>query len=97
MKGTEKQIKFAERLVEKFDNVMSDLIDQCPEQYKRTWVTTKEMIDKIFAEAYAGDVIDILKNNNEENAQKYYTTFYSRLMPNADKTSARIKKEVYGK
>ena len=96
MKGTEKQIAFAQNLVEKFDKEMNDLIDICPEQFKNDWITRKEKIDVIFSEAYAGDVIDILKGNNE-TGKDYYTRFFTVTKLNGDALARKIMAEVYGR
>lgn len=96
MKGTEKQIAFAQKLIEKFDKEMNDLIDICPDQYKGEWIDRKEKLDVIFAEAYAGDVIDILKGNNE-TGQVYYTRFFTETKLNGDPLARKIMKEVYGR
>lgn len=95
IKGTEKQIDFAEKLIDRFNNEMDDLINECPEQYKNDWIARKEKISMILQESYAGDVIHIL-NINEKSGKDYYIAFYSRLLPNADATSIRIKEEVFG-
>lgn len=96
IKGTEKQIDFAEKLIDRFNNEMDGLISECPEEYKSDWITRKEKISIILNESYAGDVIHIL-NINEKTGKDYYIAFYSRLLPNADITSMRIKKEVFGR
>lgn len=95
MRGTEKQIDFAEKLMERFNCQMDVLIKECPEEYKNDWVARKEKISMILQESYAGDVIHIL-NINEKTGKDYYIAFYSRLLPNADATSMRIKKEIFG-
>lgn len=93
MIGTEKQIDFAEKLLDQFNREMTGLIDECPEEYKNDWIKRKDKINVILKEAYAGDVIHIL-NIDDKTGKDYYITFYSRLLPNADVTSMRIKKEV---
>ena len=42
MRGTEKQIVFAEKLIERFNHQMDELIRKCPEQYKNDWIARKE-------------------------------------------------------
>lgn len=96
MKGTEKQINFAEKLMERFNNEMDELIRECPDEYKNDWIARKEDISMILQESYAGDVIHIL-SINDKNGKDYYITFYSRLLTNADVTSIRIKKEIFGR
>lgn len=96
MKGTEKQINFAEKLMERFNNEMNELIRECPEEYKNDWIARKEEISMILQESYAGNVIHIL-SINDKTGKDYYITFYSRLLTNADVTSMRIKKEVFGR
>lgn len=95
MKGTEKQIEIAEKLMERFNFEMDNLIKECPEEYKKDWINRKEKINVILNESYAGDVIHIL-NINGKSRKDYYIAFYSRLLPNADTASMRIKKEVFG-
>lgn len=96
MRGTEKQIDFAERLMQRFNYQMDGLIKECPEEYKSDWIVRKEKINIILNESYAGDVIHIL-NINEKTGKDYYIAFYSRLLTNADVASMRIKKEVFGR
>lgn len=96
MNGTEKQVAFAKSLIEKFDTEMDELISICPEQYKKNWVGVKETLDSIFAEAYAGDVIGILEDNNE-NGQKYYIRFFNCTKLSAEPFAKKIMKEVYGR
>lgn len=96
MKGTEKQIAFAERLIEKFDKEMNGLIAICPDQYKGMWVETKEKIDNIFSEAYAGDVIDLLKGNYKEG-QEFYKTFHVTVRLSGANAAEKIKNEVFGR
>ena len=69
MRGTEKQIVFAEKLIERFNHQMDELIRKCPEQYKNDWIARKEKISMILQESYAGDVIHIL-NINEKNRER---------------------------
>lgn len=96
MNGTEKQIKFAKSLVEKFDHEMNGLIDICPDANKPLWINTKEKLDSIFAEAYAGDVIDTLKGNYN-SGKDYYMSFYVCVKGWAHPFARKIMKEVYGK
>lgn len=96
MRGTERQINFAEKLINKFNNEMDGLINECPEEYKNDWIARKEKINMILQESYAGDVIHIL-NINEKTGKDYYIAFYSQLLPNADVASMRIKEEVFGR
>lgn len=96
IKGTERQIDFAEKLINKFNNEMDGLINECSEEYKNNWIARKEKIGNILQESYAGDVIHIL-NIKGKTGKDYYIAFYSRLLPNADVASMRIKKEVFGR
>ena len=95
IKGTEKQIDFAKKLIDRFNNEMDRLINECPEEYKNDWIARKEKINMVLKESYAGDVIHIL-NINEKTGKDYYIAFYSRLLSNADVASMRIKEEVFG-
>ena len=97
MKGTEKQIAFAERLVDSFDEVLDSLITECPDQYKAMWMGMKEKIDDIFSEAYAGDVIDILESLHEEDSKEYFSSFRISVKHSDTPAAKRISEEVFGR
>ncbi len=98
MKGTEKQISYAEDLIKKMNSKFDELLSECPEDKKEMWEGIVNKYNSIMSDAYAGDVINLLKSaNTEENYQKWYSKLYSRMLPNSDSLSRRIKKEVYGR
>ena len=94
MKGTEKQIAFAKDLVKEFDEIMDSLIAECPEQYKAMWIGIKEKTDAIFSEAYAGDVIDILKGRNHETNMKYFISFKTSVELSCEPTAKKIREAI---
>ena len=96
MKGTDKQIAFAESLRYNFNKEMDDLINICPDQFKDNWIKAKENYNVCFDEAYAGDVINLLKGNNE-HGQKWYKSLIARINLNGDELCGKIRKEVLGR
>ncbi len=100
MKGTEKQIAFATKLIEKmneqFDLIVSDCEKAMPEQTK-TWIKCKKGYNEIMDQSHAGCVIDLLKNINETSCQEYYKSLFTRLKYGTDVMCERIRKEVYDK
>jgi outer membrane protein assembly factor BamB len=61
MKGTEKQIAYATKLLENMNVHFNNLIAACPDNKKSVWVNLLDGINAIAAESYAGDIIDNLK------------------------------------
>lgn len=96
MKGTEKQIGYAQDMIKKFETEMDAVISICPDELKEQWIEGKAKIAAILKDGYAGDVIHLIKGI-EKSGMNFYQAFYSRVMVNGDETARRIKKEVWGK
>lgn len=96
MKGTSKQIEFAQSLVYNFNKEMDDLINMCPDQFKDNWIKAKENYNTCFENAYASDVVNLLKGNNE-HGQKWYKTLVTRISLSGDGLCEKIRKEVLGR
>lgn len=100
MTGTEKQIAFAENLMEKMNVQFDTLITECEKMHPELveqWSNIKDGYNRIMSNAYAGFVIDLLKSNNESNYQEYYKTLFVAVKYGTDEMCKRIKEEVYGK
>ena len=98
MKGTEKQIGFAETLMEKmntqFDAIIADCKIERPE-FVEQWVNMKNMYNKIMNEGYAGCVIDLLKEVAGTDYKEYYNSLYYSVKYGTDSLCKRIKEEIY--
>ena len=87
MKGTDKQIRFAEELINTMNEHFDMLLHDCPDPQN----------NRIFSESYAGDVINLLIDNKKESYQEYYSGMYHTVMVSSNAMCSRIKKEIYKK
>lgn len=97
MRGTEKQIAWAMELVKNMNEKFDALLKDCPADKKEMWISAVEKYNNLMNEAYAGDVIDLLKDNKEQ----YYGSFYQKMAMEADlfetPLNKRIRKEIFNK
>ncbi len=100
MTGTEKQISFANKLIEKmneqFDAIITDCKKACPKEVT-TWEKCKNGYNRIMNDSNAGCIIDLLKGNHAVNYQEYYKTLFLDVKYGTDGMCKKIKEEVYGK
>lgn len=96
MKGTEKQLAYAEDLIKNMSDKLNKLAEMAPDQVKSMW----EGIAVDFVQAAKStekpwDVIDLLKINDTDPIQYYkYLTAHAKIMANnqlADKIVEIIK------
>lgn len=78
MKGTEKQIAYANDLLAKMNAEFNELIKLCPETLKPKWINLFSETNKIASDAYAGDVISVLQDLYD-HTYEYYKDFYYRI------------------
>lgn len=97
MKGTDKQIRFAEELINTMNEHFDMLLHDCPDPQKDMWHEVKNGYNRIFSESYAGDVINLLIDNKKESYQEYYSGMYHTVMVSSNAMCSRIKKEIYKK
>lgn len=100
MTGTEKQISFANDLIEKMNKQFDALIADCKAGYPENvsmWESCKDGYNRIISESNAGLVIDLLKGNNETSYQKYYQKLLFNVKHGYNAMCNRILSEVYGK
>lgn len=100
MTGTEKQISFANVLIEKMNSQFDALITDCKAEYPENvsmWESCKEGYNRIISESNAGLVIDLLKGINETSYQKYYQKLFFNVRHGYNAMCNRILSEVYGK
>ena len=100
MTGTEKQINFANDLIEKMNKQFDALIADCKAGFPENvsmWESCKEEYNRILSESDAGLVIDLLKWYNETAYMKYYQRLMFDLKHERNTMCRRILSEVYGK
>lgn len=100
MTGTEKQISFANDLINKMNEQFDALIADCKAGYPenvKMWESCKDGYNRILSESNAGLVIDLLKRNNETTYQKYYHQLFFDVRHGYNTMCRRILSEVYGK
>lgn len=99
MTGTEKQISFANDLIEKMNKQFDTLITDCKAQFPENvsmWESCKAGYNRIISESDAGLVIELLKIN-ETSYQKYYQNLMFNVKHGYNAMCDRILSEVYGK
>lgn len=100
MTGTEKQISFANDLIENMNKQFDALIADCKAGFPENvsmWESCKDGYNRILSESDAGLVIDLLKWNNETAYMKYYQRLMFDLKHERNTMCRRILSEVYGK
>lgn len=97
MKGTGKQIAWAESLIENLKKEVENGLKETADDTRKeaVKVTIEKMVD-IMNEAYAGDVIDLLKDNHETGA-KYFARLMATIRTLYSPMTEKIKVEVFGK
>ena len=99
MTGTEKQISFANSLVEKMNAQFDALIADCKAGFPENvsmWESCKDGYNRIISESDAGLVIELLKIN-ETSYQKYYQKLFFNVRHGYNTMCNKILSEVYGK
>lgn len=97
MKGTEKQIAWAQELIKKMNTELNTLFSVCAgEGAKADLQRQIDAFNEIMNDSYAGDVISLLKGNNN-SGMKYYKALRADIKVSAGALETRIKKEVFGK
>lgn len=99
MTGTEKQINFANDLIEKMNKQFDALIADCKAQFPENvsmWESCKDGYNRIISESDAGLVIELLKIN-ETSYQKYYQKLFFNARHGYNTMCNKILSEVYGK
>lgn len=99
MTGTERQINFANDLIEKMNKQFDALITDCKAQFPENvsmWESCKDGYNRIISESDAGLVIELLKIN-ETSYQKYYQNLFFNVRHGYNTMCNRILSEVYGK
>ena len=96
MRGTEKQIAYANDLIAKMDTELTAIVEMAPEAQKPMWEEIRGKYIRIMQDAYAGDVIGLL-SRKKESGIRYYKDLYGSVMIGAEPLENKIRKEMYGK
>lgn len=97
MKGTEKQIAWATDLIETMECKFREALAECkrvqPSEYDQTNLVLGT-IKAMFDEAYAGDVIALLKDNHRESAMEYYNILCCSINSSTLPFAKELKEEI---
>lgn len=93
MRGTEKQLKWAEDLMAKLETEFATCSQGAPSEVMARF----DGIKNILAEGYAGDVIDLLSPLYYKDGQAYVRQLIANIMVTANEAAMKIKKEVFKK
>lgn len=97
MKGTEKQITWATDLIETMECRFREVLAECkrvqPSEYDQTNLVLGT-IKAMFDEAYAGDVIALLKDNHRESAMEYYNILCCSINSSTLSFAKELKEEI---
>ena len=97
MKGTEKQIAWATDLIETMECRFREVLAECkrvqPSEYDQTNLVLGT-IKAMFDEAYAGDVIALLKDNHRESVMEYYNILYCNINSSTLSFAKELKEEI---
>lgn len=96
MRGTEKQIAYANDLIAKMDTELTAIVEMAPESQKNMWADIRGKYIRIMQDAYAGDVIGLL-SRKKESGIRYYKDLYGSVMIGADQLENKLRKEIYSK
>ena len=94
MRGTEKQMAFAESLINRWNAETDKIMSICPDEFLPRWKEVKNICNETFAEAYAGDVIELLKGVKGEE-QAYYKSFYTGLFITSSPLAKAIREKAF--
>ena len=102
MKGSEKQISYATSLIETMDYRFNQILDELKQSQSNEYDQVKLILDTIrsmFEDAYAGDIITLLKDNRKATAREYYDSLcrdiFSCTLPFAKKVKETITKQEF--
>lgn len=97
MKGTEKQIAWATDLIETMECRFREVLAECkrvqPSEYDQTNLVLGT-IKAMFDEAYAGDVIALLKDNHRESVMEYYNILCCNINSSTLSFAKELKEEI---
>ena len=102
MKGSERQISWAASLIEtmdyRFNQILNELKQSQSDEYNQVNLILGT-IKSMFEDAYAGDIISLLKDNRNTTAREYYDELcrdiFSCTLPFAKKVKELMTKQEF--
>lgn len=102
MKGSEKQISWATSLIETMDYRFNQILDELKQSQSNEYDQVNLILGTIksmFEDAYAGDIITLLKDNRKNTAREYYDSLcrdiFSCTLPFAKKVKEAMTKQEF--
>lgn len=100
MKGSEKQVAWANSLIEKMSERFEDMLAECKQLYPGNYNECNFILGTIkaaFEEAHAGEVIDLLKDRKETDGKGYYNALYHAIFASNSSLSEKVKEIISNK
>lgn len=97
MKGSEKQIAWANSLIEKMSERFEDMLAECKQLYPDSYNECNLILGTVkaaFEEAHAGDVINLLKDRKETNGKEYYNALYHAIFASSSSLAEKVKEII---
>ena len=97
MKGSEKQIAWANSLIEKMTEKFYDMLAECKQLYPDSYNECNLILGTVkvaFEEAHAGDVINLLKDRKETNGKEYYNALYNAIFASSSSLAEKAKEII---
>lgn len=97
MEGSEKQIAWANSLIEKMSERFEDMLAECKQLYQDNYDECNLILGTIkatFEEAPAGEVIDLLKDRKETDGKEYYNALYHAIFASSSSVAEKVKEII---
>lgn len=97
MKGSEKQVAWANSLIEKMTERFEDMLAECKQLYPDSYNECNLILGTVkaaFEEAHAGDVINLLKDRKETNGKEYYNALYRAIFASSSSLAEKVKEII---
>lgn len=97
MEGSEKQIAWANSLIEKMSERFEDMLAECKQLYQDNYDECNLILGTIkatFEEAPAGEVIDLLKDRKETDGKEYYNALYHAIFASSSSLAEKVKEII---
>lgn len=97
MKGSEKQIAWANSLIEKMSERFEDMLAECKQLYPNNYDECNLILGTIkatFEEAPAGEVIDLLKDRKETDGKEYYNALYHAIFASSSSLAEKVREII---
>lgn len=97
MKGSEKQIAWANSLIEKMSERFEDMLAECKQLYPNNYDECNLILGTIkaaFEDAPAGEVIDLLKDRKETDGKEYYNALYHAVFTSNSSVAEKVREII---